>query len=561
MENNTTIKSRIYISALGVRTYAPSTYFQGETIFAETRYVQIATMRLWKCNEWKPENNDRIILLVTDGAKEKCLDDHEDRDGNAVDGLMTEMLRLGIDEKIIKPIYIADGSTKEEIMNIFMQINEDVAKTAGAELYCDVTYGLRYLPMLLVVFNNYSRFINNTRCKEIAYGSFETPKDGKSPIISLNWLDEIQQWTTAAENIITSGNAERLAEITTLQNRIARRDKNKIARKLEDVTKELQTCRGSKLIEGKTIKILLRQIDTDKEDDMAKPFIPILDKIKNDFLQFNGNGGWQNGLYGAKWCCEHNMYQQAITLLRETGITHFCMELGLNWQAEDDRDKVYPIVRSLCKRSDGTNTKPNDAEIIKHAEFVRNDSRLCQWVDVLDECTNLRNNYNHAGMLKSQKDDKAGIIIKNIQKLVDKACAIDAFEGNADIIDVTSSPTLFVNLSNHPSAKWTDEQLQSARIYGDVVDLPFPQVSPDATPLAVKDIAVETIGKVEKLTSGNTDSVIHVMGEMSLTFSLVNGLQRLGYRCVCSTTERMVAENPDGSKTVLFHFNQFRDYE
>lgn len=37
-------------------------------------------------------------------------------------------------------------------------------------------------------------------------------------------------------------------------------------------------------------------------------------------------------------------------------------------------------------------------------------------------------------------------------------------------------------------------------------------------------------------------------------------LEKRGILCVASTTERIVTENPDGSKTTVFRFIQFRPY-
>ncbi len=37
-------------------------------------------------------------------------------------------------------------------------------------------------------------------------------------------------------------------------------------------------------------------------------------------------------------------------------------------------------------------------------------------------------------------------------------------------------------------------------------------------------------------------------------------LEKLGILCVASTTERIVTDNPDGSKTTVFMFVQFRPY-
>lgn len=33
---------------------------------------------------------------------------------------------------------------------------------------------------------------------------------------------------------------------------------------------------------------------------------------------------------------------------------------------------------------------------------------------------------------------------------------------------------MFINLTNHPSDKWSKEQLEAARKYGEVVELVFP---------------------------------------------------------------------------------------
>ena len=35
---------------------------------------------------------------------------------------------------------------------------------------------------------------------------------------------------------------------------------------------------------------------------------------------------------------------------------------------------------------------------------------------------------------------------------------------------------MIINLSNHPKETWQEKQLQAARAYGELVDLPFPQL-------------------------------------------------------------------------------------
>lgn len=40
---------------------------------------------------------------------------------------------------------------------------------------------------------------------------------------------------------------------------------------------------------------------------------------------------------------------------------------------------------------------------------------------------------------------------------------------------------MFINLSNHPHHGWQPAQLEATEHYGEVVDLPFPQIPPQMT--------------------------------------------------------------------------------
>ena len=119
---------------------------------------------------------------------------------------------------------------------------------------------------------------------------------------------------------------------------------------------------------------------------------------------------------------------------------------------------------------------------------------------------------------------------------------------------------MFINLSNHPSARWSAEQTEAARAFGDIVDLPFPVVDPQADEADVAAVADAYTQKVIDLTDG-VPATVHLMGEMSLTFALISRLKTLGYRCLESTTMRETVESPDGVKTSVFRFVRFRNYE
>lgn len=119
---------------------------------------------------------------------------------------------------------------------------------------------------------------------------------------------------------------------------------------------------------------------------------------------------------------------------------------------------------------------------------------------------------------------------------------------------------MLINLSNHPSSKWSEAQTQSAHQYGDIVDLPFPKVDPKGDETDVVNLAEEYFQKVLDLANG-TNVTVHLMGEMTLTYALVQRLQKIGIVCVASTTQRVSIDLPDGRQESVFKFVKFRKYQ
>lgn len=119
---------------------------------------------------------------------------------------------------------------------------------------------------------------------------------------------------------------------------------------------------------------------------------------------------------------------------------------------------------------------------------------------------------------------------------------------------------MLINLSNHSSDKWSKSQTEAAiSQFGEIMDLPFPQIEPDATKVNITKIAQDYLARVQQIGQPN-DTAIHIMGEMTLTYQLVGMLKDAGYRCYASTTVREVYEQEPGKKTVIFQFVKFREY-
>lgn len=119
---------------------------------------------------------------------------------------------------------------------------------------------------------------------------------------------------------------------------------------------------------------------------------------------------------------------------------------------------------------------------------------------------------------------------------------------------------MFVNISNHPSSSWNDMQLGEAMLNGRVVDIPFPAISAAADEARVSSLADEYAEEIISRFNPQ-DDVCHVMGELCFCFMLIRRLQQAGFRCVASTSERVVQEYEPGYKQVLFNFVRFREYE
>ena len=117
---------------------------------------------------------------------------------------------------------------------------------------------------------------------------------------------------------------------------------------------------------------------------------------------------------------------------------------------------------------------------------------------------------------------------------------------------------MFINLTNHPSGNWSDEQRNAALCYGKIVDLLFPIIEPTYTKDDIMSLVKEYMDVIMGIKEEET--VVHVMGEMTFTYNMVNALKGAGITCVASTTERNITILPDGKKISEFKFVQFREY-
>lgn len=119
---------------------------------------------------------------------------------------------------------------------------------------------------------------------------------------------------------------------------------------------------------------------------------------------------------------------------------------------------------------------------------------------------------------------------------------------------------MFINISNHPVEEWEPEQLEAAQtLGGPVLDYPFPQVDPKASPQQVVQLAADIAAEVAAL---KPDAVL-CQGEFTLCFALVNRLKEQGIPVFAACSQRRAKvkrKNGRVVKTTVFLFVQFRPY-
>lgn len=429
---------KVFISFLGMTDYYPSCYYRGKKFCSdEEKYVQIPAIKYLHSKENWTEN-DIIYILLTKAAENRNWVDHGyvDRFNHDNIGLETRLKENNFPCPYEPIKDIPEGRNEEEIWQIFKKIF-DVIKD-GDELYFDITHGYRYLPMLVLVLGNYAKLLkDDVQVKSILYGNYEgrdKDENGKhkvpamSPLIELQSLSTLQDWTYAIADFKKNGNADKMQSLAEDElSRKVRKGNDRAQLLLNMVnntqlfTKDMLTCRGNKIISGdrvKNIKTYLKKIDQLLSRDESKAsidqlLIPVFGEMKKIIDNYDSNTNIDNGFHAAKWCLDHKLYQQAITILQESVKNYFAEELNMDIYNTDDRDSInlflhkakyndiYFLKKEICNYD-------IDDDLLKFMKMISDDYK---------ELTLLRNDFNHSGMSNTAKSPE--YIEKEAKKLYD----------------------------------------------------------------------------------------------------------------------------------------------
>lgn len=118
---------------------------------------------------------------------------------------------------------------------------------------------------------------------------------------------------------------------------------------------------------------------------------------------------------------------------------------------------------------------------------------------------------------------------------------------------------MFINFSNHPSGKWSIEQIRAAEEFGQIKDFPFPEVSPAATGEEIAEMAEKIKDEILQM---HPDAVL-CQGEFTLAYAVTSRLKRENIKVIAACSERRVEEVVENNATVkrlIFRFAGFREY-
>jgi len=113
----------------------------------------------------------------------------------------------------IRKVPIDNGVSTAEIWNIFSQIVRNIEH--GDTVVFDITHGLRSLPFIVYMVASYLKSARSVTIEATYYGALDLRHEyaGKAPVIDLSQLTGLLDWMMAYENLRTTGDARRLAQL------------------------------------------------------------------------------------------------------------------------------------------------------------------------------------------------------------------------------------------------------------------------------------------------------------------------------------------------------------
>lgn len=379
---------------------------------------------------------DEIVIFLTDEAWEKNWIKNNNSEKYDLPGLRDTLSRYK-DKYIITPVKIPSGKSEDELWQIFDTMFNQIYP--NDEIIFDITHSFRSIPMVSMIILNYAKFVKGCDIKGIYYGAVEALgsyqevcdmaiEDRYSPIFNLTSFAELLDWTVGIDKFISTGDVRQVTLlIETERRRFGKKGEhdnstffNNLNKSLQSYIHSIATCRGQELSKNALdLKSKLEKVTDSPELVLIKPVKPLLEKMSSELKTFKNNEH-KNMLKVVKWCCEHNLIQQGITILQEGVVTFLCDRYGLNRIDVDiDREVINQAsaikVKNIPFEYWGKEAKKKEQlvrRLLEEDYFGKVAKFLYSMVDT-------RNDINHGGWRRAPAKPKT--IEKNLKEFLKEA--------------------------------------------------------------------------------------------------------------------------------------------
>lgn len=364
-------------------------------------------------------------------------------------GMKTQIAELlGEVADCIEMVEIPDGKSEEEIKGIFKTIYHCIGEEE--ELIFDITHSFRSIPMIAVSVLNYAKVLKNCTIGAVYYGAYEAAEERKDinkkivDIVDITYLNDILQWTSAADVFIKYGNAGPMNDLVKKKkDQLDYNEKKRFApleskiKSYKAFTDAIATCRGQNMDGGKpkkkenySIKSAVEKVQLNSNEKALKVqnemelLVPLVGKVEEKMEPFQVEENYKIGMAMVQWSIDHNMTQQGYTALEETVKTFLCHHYGIDETKEETRDRFMGNLinrmkdwKKEKKKTEGTAQERNEFYVkwMKeyHGETLEEQyqeiakafiySVSYEFIDNISDLKDIRNDINHFGMRPNPK--------------------------------------------------------------------------------------------------------------------------------------------------------------
>lgn len=286
-------------------------------------------------------------------------------------------------------IVIEDGivdnlpSEKEHEENFTQYVNilkEIMHDNETYEIIFDITHWYRSIPVYIAsVIELFKVTHKNISVTNVYYGAYENQESGITPVVELNSIYNIHDWSKAVDKFIDRWDATNIAELIYKEN-------SSLAQAFTQVSACLNLWFNSNL--HLYLEDLQKELDKEKNMFQLRLFISHIEKLIHRFLDLVETSDIQYEC--SKWYYENKDYGKSYLALTEAVVSFVCEINGLDTSLYIDRNKAKTI---LYQEMDET-------KLLNYFKMLNERRRIVAHSDVEHEVSEDNYEYNQILLLK-----------------------------------------------------------------------------------------------------------------------------------------------------------------